>query len=101
MRLVQALLDREPDGRGVFHLSGAGDATWADFAEAIFDESARRGGKAPHVRRIATADYPTQARRPANSRLDCSLISTALDVPSRPWREGLAACFRDLEAGVR
>ncbi len=97
LRLVQALIDRDPSGRGIFHLSGAGDATWADFAEAIFEESALRGGSRPQVRRIATADYPTPAVRPANSRLDCSKILRALDWPTRPWREGLKACFTELE----
>ena len=97
LRLVQALIDRDPSGRGIFHLSGAGDATWADFAEAIFEESALRAGSRPQVRRIATADYPTPAVRPANSRLDCSKILRALDWPTRPWREGLKACFTELE----
>jgi dTDP-4-dehydrorhamnose reductase len=96
LRLARALLDDEVEGGQVFHLSGAGDATWADFAEAIFEASARRGGKRPKVRRITTADYPTPAMRPANSRLDCSKITTALDWPMRPWRESLASCFEEL-----
>jgi len=98
LRLVQALIDRDAAGRGIFHLSGAGDATWADFAEAIFEESALTGGPRPRVRRITTAAYPTPAVRPANSRLDCSKILRALDWPSRPWREGLRACFKELES---
>ena len=96
LRLVQALLDREGGSGGIFHLSGAGDATWADFAEAIFDESV--GGPRPRVRRISTADYPTPAKRPANSRLDCNKILRTLDWPCRPWREGLSACLKELEA---
>ncbi len=98
LRLVQALLDRDDRALGVFHLSGAGDATWADFAEAIFEESALRGGPRPAVRRITTAEYPTPARRPANSRLDCSRITEVLDWRTRPWRGSLAACFDNLGA---
>ncbi|HET7813128.1 MAG TPA: sugar nucleotide-binding protein, partial [Candidatus Baltobacteraceae bacterium] len=85
LRLAQALLDDEIEGGQVFHLAGDGDATWAEFAEAIFDQSASRGGKRPKVRRITTAEYPTPATRPANSRLDCSKLTAALDWPMRPW----------------
>ena len=55
---------------GVFHMTGSGEATWADFAEAIFAEAAARGRRLMRVKRITTADYPTPAPRPANSRLD-------------------------------
>lgn len=98
LRLTQALLEGRVDGGQVFHLSGAGDAVWADFAEAIFELSAGRGGTRPRVRRISTADYPTPARRPANSRLDCARITAALDLPMRPWRESLKACLSEMSA---
>ena len=49
--------------RGVFHMTGSGEATWADFAEAIFVEAAARGRRLTRVKRITTADYPT-TRRP-------------------------------------
>jgi dTDP-4-dehydrorhamnose reductase len=98
LRAVQALLDHDASGEGVLHLSGAGDATWADFAEAIFEQSVARGGPHPQVRRITTAEYPTAARRPANSRLDCTRITRAFGAPMRPWREALAACLGEMEA---
>ncbi len=98
LRSVKALLDGAPGFGGVYHLSGAGDATWADFAEAIFAEFAARGGRRPKVNRITTADYPTPAARPANSRLDCSKLEAALGWKMRPWREGLAACMDELTA---
>jgi dTDP-4-dehydrorhamnose reductase len=97
LRAARALLDQQIEGPELFHLSGEGDATWADFAEAIFEQSAARGGPSARVRRIATADYPTPARRPANSRLDCGKIIGALDFRPRPWRQSLAACFEELE----
>jgi dTDP-4-dehydrorhamnose reductase len=98
LRAMEALLDRDSSVAGILHLSGAGDATWADFAEAIFEESAARGGPGACVRRISTADYPTAAKRPANSRLDCSRIIRVLGEPMRPWREGLAACLDEMKA---
>jgi dTDP-4-dehydrorhamnose reductase len=97
LRAVEVLLDSPAGGPELYHLSGAGDASWADFAEAIFALSAGRGGPSAAVRRIATADYPTPARRPANSRLDCARIEAALGLRMRPWREGLAACLDHLE----
>lgn len=61
----------DPDQRlrGVFHMTGAGEASWADFAETIFAGLRRRTGRVVSVERISTADYPTAAKRPANSRL--------------------------------
>jgi dTDP-4-dehydrorhamnose reductase len=86
-----------PDLTGIYHLSGAGDASWADLAAAVLELSAERGGPSARVRPIATADYPTPAKRPANSRLDCGKIEAALAWPRRPWRESLAACMNEME----
>ena len=82
---------------GIYHLSGAGDATWAELAATVFDESARRGGPTARVRPITTEEYPTPARRPANSRLDCGKIEATLTWRCRPWRESLAACMTEME----
>ncbi|PVM85955.1 dTDP-4-dehydrorhamnose reductase [Caulobacter endophyticus] len=82
---------------GVYHLSGAGDASWADLAEAVFELSRARGGPTARVRRITTADYPTPARRPANSRLDCGKLETAMIWRARDWRESLATCLSEME----
>ena len=75
---------------GVFHMSGAGDTTWADFAQAVFEGSAERGGPTAQVRPIPTAEYPTPAPRPLNSRLDCSTLARAWGVRLPDWRDGLA-----------
>jgi dTDP-4-dehydrorhamnose reductase len=99
-RAVQALEAGEMAGPQVLHLAGADDATWADFAEAIFERSAVHGGPVARVKRITTAEYPTAARRPANSRLDCSKMTNALNWPMRPWRQSLAACFDELETAA-
>jgi len=79
----------DPAQRGLFHMSAAGEASWAEFARAIFAASAELGGPAARVNAITTADYPTAATRPANSRLDCSLIAAAHGVALPHWRDAL------------
>ena len=76
----------DPGLRGIFHMSGEGEASWAEFAQEIFAESAQAGGPSARVRPIGTADYPTPARRPANSRLDCTRLSQAHGVRLPDWR---------------
>ena len=78
-----------PELRGVFHMTAPGDASWADFAQAIFAASAAHGGPTAAVRAIGTADYPTPATRPANSRLDCGLIAHVHGVTLPEWRTSL------------
>lgn len=75
--------------RGVFHMTAAGDASWADFAESIFSISKLRGGPYAKVARITTADYPTPANRPADSRLDCRTIAQAHGVSLPHWQDAL------------
>lgn len=81
--------DSSPVLRNVFHMTAQGEANWADFAEAIFAASAKRGGPSASVRRIGTADYPTPATRPANSRLDCGLIAWVHGVALPNWHVSL------------
>ena len=84
--------DASPALRGVFHMTGSGEATWADFAEAVFREAATRGRRVTKVKRIGTADYPTPARRPANSRLDNEKLARVYGVRLPEWRQSAAAC---------
>ncbi|WP_439493687.1 dTDP-4-dehydrorhamnose reductase [Bosea sp. (in: a-proteobacteria)] len=86
----------DPSLRGVFHMGARGEAVWADVAEAIFMERERLGGKPVRVKRIATSDYPTPARRPANSRLDSSKLQTFHGVGLPHWQASLAHCVRRL-----
>lgn len=80
-----------PDLRGLFHMTGAGEASWADFAEEIFTHSAVAGGPVAAVDRIPSCQYPTPARRPANSRLDCSKLDRTHGVRLADWRLSTAA----------
>jgi len=81
--------DGSPQLRGIFHMTAPGEASWADFAQAIFAASAARGGPSASVRAIGTADYPTPATRPANSRLDCGKIARVHGVTLPDWRTSL------------
>lgn len=85
--------------RGIFHLTGAGEATWADFAEAIFAALAARTGRRVAVRRITTADYPTPARRPAHSLLSGARLQSAFGITLPDWRQSSAAVVARLLAG--
>jgi dTDP-4-dehydrorhamnose reductase len=85
------------EGRwGTFHFTGGGAVTWHGFAEAIFELAAPWRGPPPRVEAITTADYPTPARRPTNSVLDCRLIADAFGIVPRPWSEALAEVIREL-----
>ncbi|HXG76730.1 MAG TPA: dTDP-4-dehydrorhamnose reductase [Gaiellaceae bacterium] len=87
---VRELVDRDLP-RGVWHLAADGDCTWADFAEAVFEEAGLRC----RVRRIASEELARPARRPAYS----VLRSERAGAPVLPhWREGLRACLGELAA---
>lgn len=94
-----------PGGRsdilGVFHLSGTGEATWAEFAAAIFEDAAAHGRAPVSVKPISTADYPTAARRPANSRLNTSRLRRAYGLELPSWRESTRICVERLLASFQ
>jgi dTDP-4-dehydrorhamnose reductase len=77
------------DHRGIFHMTGAGDASWAEFAEAVFAASAKAGGPSAKVKHIRAADYPTAAKRPQNSRLDSSKLARVHGVCLPDWRASM------------
>jgi dTDP-4-dehydrorhamnose reductase len=95
---VAARMMKDPSRelRGVFHMTGATQASWADFAEEIFARAQKHGRAPVLVKRIATADYPTPAKRPANSRLDNSRLRRLYGVALPDWRPSLADCVARL-----
>ena len=72
---------------GTYHFAGTGAATWHEFAERVVAAQAALTGRRPKVTAITTADYPTPARRPANSVFDCSRFSDVFGFRARPWTE--------------
>lgn len=87
---------QEASLRGVFNMGAQGRAVWADVAEAIFAERQALGGASVRVKRIATTDYPTPARRPANSCLDSTRLAEIHQVRLPRWQDALSACVRRL-----
>lgn len=79
----------QPAYRGIFHAAGAGATTWAGLAVATFEDAARHGANVPEVAPILTADWPTPAKRPANSRLDCTRLHDVFGVRLPHWRDSL------------
>ena len=92
LAIAKSLVERshDPDLLGVFHMGASGpDASWADFAEAIFAGAAARGVKTPVVDRIPTSAYPTPAKRPARSRLDSARLASVHGIRLPDWRKSL------------
>lgn len=95
---ARILADRSGPGMtGTRHLTASGQTTWHGFAEAIFAGAVERGllSRSPRVHAIATADYPTPAKRPAYSVLDSSRLSRELRIQLPPWDEELQRVLGD------
>jgi dTDP-4-dehydrorhamnose reductase len=87
------------DLAGVYHAAGAGETTWHGLAQAVFEEAAAHHAKVPTtVAPITTAEYPTPARRPANSRLDCGRLHAVFGIRLPHWRDSLARTVDEIFA---
>ncbi len=93
---ILAIVDRIGSGgwseefAGVFHAAGTGSVSWHGLASAAFEQAARHGLRRPRVDAIKTSDYPTPARRPPDSRLDCSKLGRVFGLKLPPWQDSLA-----------
>jgi dTDP-4-dehydrorhamnose reductase len=94
--ILEASARNFPGGGGLYHFACAGETTWYGFAEAIYAGWAKRGHRVPILNPITTAEYTTSARRPANSRLDCSKIQRTFQIQAPPWQKSLDFCLNDL-----
>ena len=83
---------RVDGAEGLFHLTASGRTTWCGFAREIF----RAAGLNTLVTPITSAQYPTAARRPLNSSLDCHKLRKVLGYTPQAWQEGMRACMRSL-----
>lgn len=97
LTIADTLVRRPGDAAlyGVFHYTDKGETTWRRFAEGIFAAS----GLTPRVVPVRTEDYPTAARRPSNSRLDCTKIERVYDLHRQDWKAALAAVLTALNEG--
>ena len=90
---IAKTLVTDPKKSGIYHFSGAPDTSWADFARVIFDAA-----KIPcAVTGIPSSDYPTPAKRPLNSRLDCTATEISLGISRADWRESLTYILAQLD----
>lgn len=77
---------------GIYHIAGSGETNWHEMACYIFEQAALKGHKQPLVRAIETIDYPTPAKRPANSRLDCTKLEQNFSIRLPDWHIGVREC---------
>jgi dTDP-4-dehydrorhamnose reductase len=104
--IVLALATRvaaDPAGTrwGVYHAVGGGETTWFGFAREVFRHAVEQGLPAADVAAIATAAYPTPARRPANSRLNCDRLRLLLGLELPDWRVGVHDCVARIAAPIQ
>jgi dTDP-4-dehydrorhamnose reductase len=85
---------RERSIAGIYHFTNSGVTTWYDFAKAIFE---MRGLTDQQVIAVSTAQYPTSARRPAWSVLDCSTFEKEFGVIPRTWRSALRETLNKIQ----
>ncbi len=92
--LIQRWQAGQPGSWGVHHLTAQGETSWFGFAEAIGATLREAGLPCAHLLPISSAEYPTAAARPLNSRLDCRQLQADWRIQLPHWREGLTACLR-------
>ena len=93
IQIARHIAAGQPVEYGVYHFSGSPYTSWHGFAGEIFRRAAEQNllPRIPTLNAIATADYPTPARRPANSRLDCSKIQAAFGIAPSDWQAALGS----------
>jgi dTDP-4-dehydrorhamnose reductase len=100
--LVRQLQREGADGfpYGLYHVAGGGDTNWCDYARFVLEEALAAGRslktRPESVQAITTAEYPTPARRPANSRLDTSSFREAFGLVLPPWQDGVRHILRQI-----
>lgn len=83
---------------GIYHAANSGETTWCGIARQVMSAARQRGLPAAEVTPITTPEYPTPARRPASSRLDCRRLGAAFGIQLRPWRPAIDDCVARLAA---
>lgn len=91
-------LARDQNLAGTYHFTADGVTSWHGFASRVVSIAAPITGRRPQVTPIRTAEYPTPAKRPPNSRLDCQLFLQSFGLRPRPWTEAVDATTRALTA---
>ncbi|MCM2377877.1 dTDP-4-dehydrorhamnose reductase [Pseudomonas marginalis] len=96
-RSTRALIERwqagEPGEWGIYHLTNQGETSWFGFAEAICAHLRTQGKACAELEAIPSSAYPTPAKRPLNSRLDCSRLQQQWHVSQPSWQDALRECL--------
>jgi dTDP-4-dehydrorhamnose reductase len=93
---VADISDKADAAWGVYHAAGSGGASWRDVAQAVIDAARQENT----VEAIATSDYPTPAKRPAFSELNCGKLEQRFGLRLPDWREGVADCVARLQCAI-
>ncbi len=97
LKIALRIQSEEKPNWGTYHYCGSGATTWYGFAREIFRLAKEHTEMKVHtIEPISTDEYPTQAKRPQYSVLDCGLIEKQLGIVNKPWQEGLESFFQRL-----
>lgn len=97
--LARGLVAQGTSPHRLYHLGPQGETSWAGFAAGIMAASNAADGPSATIRRITTADYPTPAKRPANSVLDCTRIAEDWGITLPPWEESCEQVVKEIVRG--
>ena len=96
---TRALIERWQAGEagawGIYHLTAQGETSWFGFAEAIGEHLHAQGKACAELEAIPSSAYPTPAKRPLNSRLDCSRLQQQWHVSQPQWQDALRECLAE------
>ena len=98
LRVLQQCAQSPSVATGVYHAVSEGVTTWFGLAEAVFAVARRRGLKTPRLMPISSAEYPTPARRPSNSRLDGAKLARDYGIKFQDWRSAVEPIVETLIA---
>ncbi len=84
---IADVMGSRPEIFGTYHFAGDGVTTWHGFASTAVGKFSALTGRKASVRPIATSEYPTKTKRPANSALDCTKFEKTFGFRGRPWRK--------------
>jgi len=100
LAIIGAFVLEGRDVTGIYHFAARGETTWFGFAREIFAAAAAHGLAVPRLEPIASADYPSAARRPLNSALDCARFERTFALARPAWQERIPAVVAALLAEV-
>lgn len=95
LKILEFSLAQDNFPRGIYHMCNSGKTSWFDFAEEILKIADAKGIEleVKEVKPMKTADYKTAAKRPVNSRLDCSKLRDSFGIVMPDWKDSLKKCM--------